>query len=542
MSRIKRYFIPFIVLVSAVWFAFIPNDRYFDILKNLDIFATMFKEVNALYVDEVDPEKLVNTGIEAMLNSLDPYTTYIPEDEADNFRSMTTGQYAGIGAAIGNINDRILITMPYENFAAHKAGLQIGDEILSVNDTKVKGKNLEDVSELLRGHLKSMIRLEVKRYGHPEPLQYSFPRERIKILNVPYYGVVEEDIGYVQLKNFTTGAGKEVSDAVINLMNSGARKLILDLRDNPGGLLSEAVNVVNVFIPADKVAVETRSRLKEWNKVYKTTSNPVDAHIPLIILVNEKSASAAEIVSGAIQDYDRGILVGRTTFGKGLVQTSRPLGYNAQLKITTARYYTPSGRCIQSVNYDESGNGISIPDSLRMSFKTSGGRTVFDGNGLEPDVHVTIAEPVPVIDALKKKGFIFDYATQWAHEHKQGDFKKDRKEFDNFVNWLSGKDFNYHTSVEEVLLKLKKSAEDEAYLQDLQDNISSLEKAIEADKKKDLYKFQTKILELLEQEIAARRLLVHGMIPATFDNDPDILKAVELLKEKNAFSQILSRN
>jgi carboxyl-terminal processing protease len=546
VSSIKRYFIPLILFVSVTWFAFTPGDKYFEVLKNLDIFTSMFKEVNALYVDEVDPEKLVKAGIDAMLESLDPYTTYIPEEDVEEFKSMTTGQYAGIGASLGKVKNRILITMPFENFAAWKAGMKVGDEILKVNGIGVKGKDLDVVSNLLKGPVNSKIEVEVKRHGNVEPLKFSFTRERIKIFNVPYYGTVENKIGYIRLDDFTVGAGKEVADAVVKLKNSGAEKLILDLRNNPGGLLNEAVNVVNIFIPGDRTVVETRSRLAEWNKEYKTSGNPVDIQIPLVILVNESSASASEIVAGAIQDYDRGILVGRKTYGKGLVQTTRTLPYNSQLKITTARYYTPSGRCIQSVDYtkkDASGGGTIIPDSLREAYKTSNGRTVFDGNGLQPDVFVEVGQPVPVLKELKEEGLLFDYATKWVHEHNAEEgFIKGEKEFNMFAQWLSDKEFKYHTSVERTLLKLKESAEEEAYLQDLQVHIQSLEWAIQKDKKNDLNKYKDDILELLEQEIAIRRALLPGQITASFDDDPDILKAVQLLKEKDAFSQILSRN
>ncbi|MGK7391808.1 MAG: S41 family peptidase [Candidatus Cyclobacteriaceae bacterium M2_1C_046] len=544
MRKIKLFSLVVLTFIGA-GVAFTPTDNYFAIAKNLDIFASLFKEVNALYVDEIDPEIFVATGMEAMLESLDPYTNYIPEQEVENFRSLTTGQYAGIGAIIGKVKNKIVITRPYASFPADKAGLKIGDEIVSIDGVPVESKEISEISNMLRGQADTEIQVMVKRFGQDDLLNFRFDREKVKIINVPYAGLVGDQIGYIKLDDFTVGAGREVSDAVEKLKIEGAEKIILDLRDNPGGLLNEAVNVVNVFVPKGKTVVETRGRVKEWNKAYKTLNNPVDIKIPVVVLINERSASASEIVAGAIQDYDRGILVGRKTFGKGLVQTTRGLSYNSQLKITTAKYYTPSGRCIQAIDYTDKNKdeAASIPDSLRVAFKTSNGRTVFDGGGLNADVRVAIDEPAAITEYLYKEGYIFNYATEWYYSNPDKKlFAKNDEEYSKFKKWLSDKKFNYNTEVEGLLNHLKVSAENESYYKKLREEISSLESAINADKKNDLEKFKTEILELLEQEIASRLSLYEGQIKAHFDDDKDILEAVEILKKENSLDQILSRN
>ena len=381
-----------ITLVVAVSIALIkPENKYFEIARNLDIFATLYKEVNAFYVDEVDPEKTIKTGIDAMLASLDPYTNYIPEEDMDAYSLMITGKYAGIGSLIGVINGRVLITMPNDGFPAANAGLRIGDEIIKVDNVDVKGQPTSEVSKLLKGNAGTEVNVTVLRRGEEKPLVFEIKRAEITLPNVPYHGIVGENVGYIKLAEFTTDAGKEVKDAVESLKKQGATSLILDVRENPGGLLHEAVNICNVFIPKNKVVVETKGKVEQWNQVYKTLNRPTDVEIPLVVLTSTGSASASEIVSGTIQDYDRGVLVGRQTFGKGLVQTTRPLAYNSQLKVTTAKYYIPSGRCIQAVDYSHrnpDGSVGKVPDSLMVAFKTQNGRTVYDGGGIKPDIEV----------------------------------------------------------------------------------------------------------------------------------------------------------
>ncbi|HTF19538.1 MAG TPA: S41 family peptidase, partial [Chryseolinea sp.] len=353
-----------------------PVEKYFDIAKSLDIFATLFKEVNAYYVDEVDPEKLIRVGIDGMLESLDPYTDYIAEEDMDNFRISTTGQYAGIGALIGIINKKVVITHPYKGFPAYKGDLHVGDEIIAINGKSTAGKTTSEVSMMLKGQPNTEVELKTRRPGQRETVT-RLSREKIVISNVAYAGMVDKDIAYIKLQDFTVGASREVSEALIRLKGEGAKQLILDLRDNPGGLLHEAVNIVSLLLPRGSDVVSTKGKVESWNKSYKTLNTPVDTTIPVVVLVSEGSASASEIVAGALQDYDRAVLMGANTFGKGLVQSTRPLSYNAQLKVTTARYYTPSGRCIQALDYthrNDDGTVERVADSLKTEFKTRNGR------------------------------------------------------------------------------------------------------------------------------------------------------------------------
>ncbi|MBL6446367.1 PDZ domain-containing protein [Fulvivirga sp. 29W222] len=524
-----------------------PAERYFEIAKNLDIFATLFKEVNAYYVDEVDPDKMIRVGIDAMLESLDPYTNYIPEDEIESFRTMTTGQYAGIGALIGTINNKTIITMPYEGFAAYKAGLRIGDELLEIDGKDITSHNVSAISSLLKGQARTELELKVRRYGHEEPLTFAFKREKITVTNVPFYGKVGEDVGYIKLEDFTSNAGKEVAKAVQALKDEGVTKLILDLRNNPGGLLSEAVNVSNVFIPKSKEVVSTKGKVSEWNKVYKTLNNPVDTEMPLIVLTNEGSASAAEIVSGVIQDYDRGLLVGGTTYGKGLVQTTRPLTYNAQLKVTTAKYYIPSGRCIQSLDYthrDEDGKVHRIADSLKMEFKTANGRLVYDGGGLDPDVEMAPEYYAPITISLLSKGLVFNYATRYAYDNESilpaTEFELTDAEYNDFKKWLSDKDYDYTTKVEQDLVRLEQAAKKERYFEDIQNQLHELQQKVKHNKEQDLEKFKKEIKQALEEEIVSRFYLQKGSIEASFDNDSDVQKAIELLSDSSNYNKLLS--
>ena len=349
----RRYKWPVVLaLLIVVAFAFrTPAEKYFDIAKSLDIFATLFKEVNAYYVDEVDPQKLIRKGIDGMLESLDPYTDYIPEDELESFRITTTGQYGGIGALIGVVNKKTVVTHPYKSFPAYRSGIKVGDEIISIDGKNVQGKSTSEISSMLKGQAKTEVEVKVKRVGKKEDLVFKLRRERISISNVTYYTLVDSEIGYIKLDDFTPGASREVAEAVTELKEQGAKKFILDLRENPGGLLHEAVNIVNLFVPKGVEVVSTKGKAEEWNKKYSTLNNPLDTEVPIVVLTSGGSASASEIVAGSLQDYDRAVLIGEKTFGKGLVQTTRPLAYNAQLKVTTAKYHIPSGRCIQALDY-----------------------------------------------------------------------------------------------------------------------------------------------------------------------------------------------
>ncbi|MEO0330096.1 MAG: S41 family peptidase [Bacteroidota bacterium] len=523
-----------------------PGDQYFAIAKNLDIFATLYKEVNTYYVDEVNPNKLMKVGIDAMLKSLDPYTNYIPEDDIEDYRTMTTGQYGGIGAIIGKRNGKSLVLMPYKGFPAEKSGLKIGDELLKVDDVDVTDKSVSEISKLLKGQANTDLTITIQRYGEEYTLPVTLKRERITVDNVPYSGMVTKDIGYIKLSNFTTGAGREVEKALTKLKEEGAKKIVFDLRGNPGGLLSESVNVSNVFVPKGSEIVSTKGKVKDWNKVYRAPHSPVDTEIPLAVLTSGRSASAAEIVSGVVQDYDRGILVGEKTFGKGLVQATRPLTYNSQLKVTTAKYYTPSGRCIQAIDYSHRGEDGSVgrvPDSLRTAFQTKSGRVVYDGGGVNPDVQAKAERLAPITVSLFTKNLIFDYATKYFYEHAEApeakSFEISETEYEDFLTWLSDKDYDYVTEVEQTIDDLTEIAKDEKYYQDIKEQITSLRKQVQHNKVQDLQKFKAEIKEALEEEIAARYHLSEGKTEASFDDDEVLQAAIKVLNDKDRYEEIL---
>ena len=524
-----------------------PGDRYFAIVKNLDIFATLFKEVNTYYVDEVNPNELMKVGIDAMLAHLDPYTNYIPENQIEDFRTLTTGQYGGIGAVIGRRNGVNTVLMPYRGFPAHEEGLRIGDVIEKIDGTEVSDKSTEDISKLLKGQANTELSLTIRRYGLEEPMQINLRRAHIQIDNVPFSGMLTKEVGYIKLADFTPGAGKEVREALKNLKEKGASSLVLDLRDNPGGLLSEAVNVSNIFIPKGAEVVSTKGKIEDWNKTYYALDEPLDAEIPLVVLTSSRSASAAEIVAGVIQDYDRGVLVGNKTFGKGLVQVTRRLTYNSQLKVTTAKYYIPSGRCIQAIDYshrNEDGSVGKVPDSLRIEFLTKKGRPVYDGGGIKPDIDVALERLAPISVSLLANGLLFDYATEYRHAHAEiadaKDFQVDDAAYAHFVKWLSGKDYDYTTEVEEKINELEESAREEKSYQDIEEQIEALRKNFTHNKKEDLQAFAGEVKKLLKQEIVSRYYLQEGIMEASFEDDSTIRSAVEVLEVPEDYTGYLS--
>lgn len=507
-----------IIALVAVAFAFTkPTERYFEIAKSLDIFATLFKEVNAYYVDDIDPQKLIRKSIDSMLESLDPYTDYIPENELENFRVTTTGQYAGIGAVIGELKDKTVITHPYRNFPAFNAGVKVGDQIISIDGKNVQGKSTSDVSSMLKGAAKTDVELKLRRAGAPNDLVLKIKREKITISNLAYSGMVGTDVAYIKLDDFTPGAAKEVGDALSNLKAQGATKLILDLRDNPGGLMNEAINIVNLFIPKDKEVVSTKGKVPEWNKTYSTLNAPMDTTIPIVVLTSEGSASASEIVAGSLQDYDRAVLIGGKTFGKGLVQTTRQLSYNAQLKVTTAKYHIPSGRCIQALDYshrNEDGTVNRHADSLRAEFKTKNGRIVYDGNGIDPDILIEDVYLGTVTASLIQDRLIFEYASEYCALHPNTPdlktFKLSDADYAKFLEWIKAKKFSYKTSLEESSAQLIEAAKQERYYSELESQLTDLKKKIETNKASDLVRFKKEIVEVLEQQIAFHYDLAEG--------------------------------
>ncbi len=537
-----------LALLIVVSFAFRePAEKYFEVAKSLDIFATLFKEVNAYYVDDVDPEKLVRKGIDAMLASLDPYTDYISEDEMESFRISTTGQYGGVGAMIGVIQGKIVITQPYKDFPAYNDGIKVGDEIIAIDGINVQGKRTSDVSALLKGQPKTQVAIKVRRYGKKDDIVFNVTREKINVSNVADYGLIDTDIAYIRLDDFTPGASFEVADALIELKEKGARKLILDLRENPGGLLHEAVNIVGLFIPKGVEVVSTKGKVDEWNKVYRTLNNPLDTEIPMVVLTSEGSASASEIVAGTLQDYDRAVLVGGKTFGKGLVQTTRPLSYNAQLKVTTAKYYIPSGRCIQALDYThrkEDGTVVRIADSLKAQFKTKNGRIVYDGGGLDPDIKVEKDYLGTVTGELVDSGLIFEFASKFTSENpKPTDFASFRlsdKEYENFLTWLKKQHFTYTTSLEKNAEELIETAKHERMYPDLEIYLDGLKNKIEANKTSDYIRFKNEIREILEEQIAFHYDLEEGRAKISLPRDKDVIEAKKVLNDTSAYHKIFS--
>ena len=530
---------------SIVTWSFV--DDFFEISKNLDIFSSAFREVNMYYVDSIEPGKLMKKGIDAMLETLDPYTNFIPESEVEDYRFMTTGQYGGIGALIRQKGDYVAISEPYEGYPAHRADLRAGDEIIEIDGVSAKGKKTDEVSRVLKGQPKTQVKLLVKRQGEKDLIEKTITREEIKVKSVPYYGMIDNEIGYIRLSHFTDNCGGEVKDALTKLKEKNPKGIVLDLRSNPGGLLNEAVNVSNVFIERGQEIVSTRGKMKTLDRSYKAINTPVDTDIPLVVLVNSGSASASEIVSGSIQDLDRGVIIGQRTFGKGLVQTTRMLGYNSQLKITTSKYYVPSGRCIQALDYthrNTDGSVGKIPDSLVTEFKTKAGRKVFDGGGILPDVVVEPNKLSNITASLITKNIIFDFASQYRNRHSSivaaRDFHLSESDWNDFTAFIADKDYDYTTKSEKSLEELKKNSEDEKYLDALRSGIDELKQKLAHDKKEDVEKNRAEISGIIEQEIVSRYYFQTGKIEASFKDDLEIQKALEVLANPSTVSTILN--
>lgn len=525
------------------------SDDYFEISRNLDIFASLYRELNTYYVDETKPGELIKTGIDAMLESLDPYTNYIPESDIEDYRFMTTGQYGGIGALIAKKGEYIVITDPYYGYPAQKAGLLAGDIIIEIDGKSLSGKNSDEVSKVLKGQPGTTVKLVLKRIGETKNIEKTLTREEIKIPAVSYTGVVGDGtIGYIRLSSFTENCAQEVKDAYTKLKaENNIKSVILDLRKNPGGLLNEAVNIVNLFVPKGTDVVSTKGKVKEWDKSYKALNPAVDTEMPLAILVNSGSASASEIVSGSIQDLDRGIVIGQRTYGKGLVQTTRPLSYNGQLKVTTAKYYIPSGRCIQALDYthrNPDGSVGKVPDSLMSTFKTKAGRIVYDGGGIMPDFITDVDTGSSIATSLYNKLLIFDYATKYRNTHpaiaSAKEFHLTEAEYNDFVTWLSDKDYDYTTRSEKLIDDLKAAAQVDKYYEDARTEYDALRKKLSHNKQADLIKHKAEIKELLENEIVSRYYFQKGRTENEFLYDKEVNKAIEALSNKAVYSSIMN--
>jgi carboxyl-terminal processing protease len=531
-----------IFLFSLVSF----GDSDFKILKNLDIYYTLFRELNLYYVDKTDPEKLVKTSIDAMLQSLDPYTVFIPESEIDDYKFLTTGEYGGIGIMVRKINDYIVISEVHENSPAYNANIKVGDIIREIDNNSISRKSNFEISDMLKGNPKTDVELTLERPGESKLIKKVLTREKISISNVTYSGMVNDKTGYIKISNFTNDASLEVKNALLTLKGLGAQSIILDLRGNPGGLLIEAVNISNLFIEKGKEIVQTKGKVKLWDNIYKTKNQPVDSDIPLVVLVNRVSASAAEIVAGSLQDMDRAVIIGTRTFGKGLVQTTRPLSYNTQLKITTAKYYTPSGRCIQALDYsnrEPDGSVGYIPDSLINEFQTKNGRKVYDGGGIMPDVVIKNETLSKIALNLYARNYIFNYATEFALKHDSitspSQFKLSDQDYKDFIAYLDKKNFDYQTETEDAFIKLSTIASQEQYLEGAKDEFKALARKLTHDKLADLQTYKDEITELLREEIVSRFYFQKGRIEISLFTDTHVIKAIEVLNNTKLYTGIL---
>lgn len=539
-----------VVLISLVGiglFSFTNDDKYFELAKNVDIFAALYAEVNKYYVDEVNPNQMIKKGIDAMLEELDPYTVYIPEDDIEDYRTNATGEYGGIGILSNKLRGKHLILNLYADSPAEKAGLKIGDEIIAIDGKEIVEMSDEQAGRLLKGQSGSLVLIGVLRNGK-EKKEFEVHREKIVIPNISYQKLIRDSIGYFRLSEFTRTAGDDVLNAVTELKKQGATSLIIDLRGNPGGLLNEAVKICNLFVPKGSKIVETKGKTAAQSFTYDANDPSLDLDIPIAVLIDQNSASASEIVSGVIQDYDRGVIVGKKSYGKGLVQVSRPLSFNSQLKVTTAKYYIPSGRCIQALDYihkNADGSAGIIPDSLKRTFKTANQRTVRDGGGVDPDVIVDVDELSSFAKNLQESGIVFDYATNYYYEHESipdpKSFELSEQEYTLFVQWAKNKPFENKSKIEEGLDLLREAAQaDKAYLQ-LINEIDGLNKAVRKVKSNGFTTFKSEIKTLLEHEIIKRYYLTTGVLEATLDKDEYVYSALDVLADTSRYNKILMK-
>ena len=549
MKKLRSFKIILVIsllLVAGISTGFLVNQetRDFRIAKNLDIFFTLFRELNTFYVDEIDPDKVIKAGIDNMLKTLDPYTVYFPESEADEFAIMTTGKYGGIGSLVRNAGDYVVISEVYKGFPADKAGIKPGDLLKKVDGTSLKGLSTDKVSEKLKGNPGTEINITIERNGKDN--DYHIKREKIVMPPVPYYGMIDSKTGYIRFTGFTENCIDDVKSALIALKSNNAQQIILDLRGNPGGLLTEAVEIVNLFVDEGNEVVSTKGKVKQFDEDFKTTKQPVDDKIPLAIIINRGSASASEIVAGAIQDLDRGVIIGQRSYGKGLVQITRPLSYNTELKVTTAKYYIPSGRCIEAIDFshpNEDGSVGIIPDSLISEFKTKNGRIVKDGGGITPDIEVLPSPLSQITSELYIRYYIFDFATKyyWAHPDIKSpeQFMFTDKDYNDFKTFLLDRKFSYKTDTEESLNELITNARKEKYYDLHKELFSELEKDVTHNLDQDLKMFQSEITDLIEDEILSRYFYESGAIQWTLKKDEQIGKACDILNNKEEYNSIL---
>lgn len=537
-----------VVIMGLSFWGFRTDQKNFEISKNLDIFYTLFRELNLFYVEEIEPEKLIKTGIDEMLESLDPYTTYYPEEDIDDFKFMTTGEYGGIGALISKRGENVVVAEPYEGFPAQKAGLKAGDIFLELDGIAVKKSTVEDVSSKLKGPANKPLKLKMLRQETGKTFDVEIIREEIKIDPVTYAGMLDARTGYIRLSSFTDGCSDRVKESFLELRDKkGASSVLLDLRSNPGGLLGEAVKMVNLFVKYGQEVVSTRGKFAQGDKTYRATEQPIDTIMPLIVLVNRNSASASEIVAGALQDLDRAVILGKRTYGKGLVQTTRDLSYNTKLKVTTSKYYIPSGRCIQAVDYshrNKDGSVGNIPDSLIHQFTTKNGRKVFDGGGIIPDIKMEQDTLCDLAYKLIQDNIIFDFATRFEATHPTiappEKFVIDDHIFQDFHDFILSKPYSYESRSELALKELIETAKKERSFDESRAEFDALGKKLSRNIEADLSKFRKEVSTVLTDEIVTRYYYQKGAVIASFNDDPDIEKAKLILSDTMSYSKILA--
>ena len=534
------------ITVTALAVIFLSTTSYksdfFEIAKQIEIFTTMFKELNMNYVDETNPGDLMDTAIKNMLDDLDPYTVFMNEQDVEAARINNTGDFTGIGATIKTKKDKLVVVEPFKGYPADKAGLKAGDEIIKVEDVVVADFD-ENAGDLLRGAPGSKVTLTYKRQGQTNTVVIT--RQSVEAKSVPLFSMVNEDTGYIALSKFTPSASSEVLNALRELKADGAGKLILDLRGNPGGLLREAISIVNFFVPKDQLVVTTKSKVDKYNKAYVTQKQAVDTEIPVVVLIDGGSASASEIVSGSLQDLDRAVIIGSRSFGKGLVQRPKPLTYGTQLKVTISRYYTPSGRCIQALDYwnrDNEGNAVRTAQENITEFKTKNGRSVFDGGGVAPDVATAGSSNNAVLNAIRENDYVFDFATQYYYSNPSIDLKSFQltdKDFNDFKRFLKQRNFDFETKTEDVLAQALRTAEEEGFEEALSSEYTQLIASLDAYKRDVVENYKTQLMTMLENEIIMRYFYREGMHEHFIVNNQDIQRAVAVLNNSTEYRSIL---
>ena len=533
-----------IIMLIGISATTVNNDRLYEIAKNIEIFVNVYKELNKNYVDDLDPSQLMRTGIDAMVGSLDPYTNYISESQVASYRINTEGKYQGIGAIVKKVGDYITIVEPYQDSPVVKAGLKAGDQIVKVQGRSTKGRSLDEMNQVMRGVPGTELAITVKRPSENKEWDVNLQRSQVSIPNVPYGGFVSDDIGYVVLTTFTADASKNIRKEISKMKqeNPKMKGIILDLRNNGGGLLKEAINVSNIFVPQNRNVVSVKSKVKERDVKYKTLGTPMDLDIPLVVLINKKSASASEIVSGVIQDLDRGVIMGQRSYGKGLVQNTMNVGYNSRVKVTTSKYYIPSGRCIQSVRYED-GEPVDIPDGERAKFKTESGRTVLDGGGVTPDVKLDNNGAPEILQQLEGQNVIFAYVNRIENKHmteSEEPAEVTFSDYEDFLQFVKKSDFEYESKNTDLIEELKENLKSDKQMS-LLSQVESLQDAIDKEAEMGLETHRSLIVSAIEETLAARSHYQKGKFYQKLKNDTEIVEAVNLLKNTAKYNSILGK-